>query len=158
MFYVIIQFDVAVLFTNSSVYKVNHNMRTRSRFVLRCFPGGKLLIPFFLLCFSLLPNYDNAFSFPPLIILTSNNNHRRCSTLRSHHHEYRLVDHVDQLQQPIRPPHLFSLPAPGGDICLVVDENGCYHAVRESFPPLGMPVSESGIVDTEVCCLKSSRC
>lgn len=124
-------------------------MRARSRFVLCCYPEQKLFVVLFLFSFSFLPKHD-AFSSPPLILTSSNN--RRCSNLVSHHHEYRLVDHVDQLQQPIRPPHLFSLPAPGGDICLVVDENGLYHAVRDRFPPLGKPVSESGIVDTEVCC------
>lgn len=73
---------------------------------------------------------------------------RCCSNSFREHH---LVDHVDQLnQQPVCPPHLFSLPASGGNICLVVDEKGRYYAVRDSFPPLGLPVSESGIVDTQV--------
>lgn len=94
--------------------------------------------------------------------------------------QYRLVDHVDQLQQLQRsrtashdssvgsssnsdptttpaavkvvvpPPHLFRIPAPGGDVCLVVDEKGAYHAVRDAFPPLGLPVSSTGVVDTQV--------
>lgn len=50
----------------------------------------------------------------------------------------------------IPPPHLFRVPAPGGDICLIVDEKGGYHAVRDAFPPLGLPVSETGVVDSEV--------
>lgn len=89
--------------------------------------------------------------------------------------QYRLVDHVDQLQQQrsrpagdgstgsssdpsatsvavevVPPPHLFRIPAPGGAVCLVVDEKGAYHAVRDAFPPLGLPVSETGVVDTQV--------
>lgn len=86
--------------------------------------------------------------------------------------EYRLVDHVDRLQQRrqtepggsdpappataielVPPPHLFRLTAPGGDVCLIVDENGAYHAVRDTFPPLGFPVSETGVVDTQVLTL-----
>ena len=84
---------------------------------------------------------------------------------------YRLVDHVDQLQQVqegrpaghgstgssgssseicVPPPHLFRIPAPGGDVCLIVDEKGAFHAVRDAFPPLGLPVSSTGVVDTQV--------
>ncbi|CAN0453676.1 unnamed protein product, partial [Hapterophycus canaliculatus] len=51
---------------------------------------------------------------------------------------------------PVPPPHLFCLDAPGGDICLIVDENGAYHAVRDKFPPLGVPVSQTGVVDSQV--------
>lgn len=113
----------------------------------------------------LLPRGADAFSVPA----------------RSNSLQYRLVDHVDQLQQQGRsrpagddgstgsrsndptstsaavgvevvvpPPHLFRIPAPGGDVCLVVDEKGDYHAVRDAFPPLGLPVSETGVVDTQV--------
>lgn len=70
--------------------------------------------------------------------------------------EHRLIDHVDQLQQLdesgtcVPPPHLFRLPAPGGDVCLVVDEMGAYHVVRDSFPPLGLPLSETAVVDSQV--------
>lgn len=92
--------------------------------------------------------------------------------------QHRIVDHVDQLQQwrrrppyeyvdssqergdptpaaaaavmVVPPPHLFRLPAPGGGVCLIVDENGAYHAVRDAFPPLGLPVSETGVVDSQV--------
>ncbi|CAM9274421.1 unnamed protein product [Scytosiphon promiscuus] len=73
---------------------------------------------------------------------------------------HRLVGHVDQLQQrrdhdrdpstPVPPPHLFCLAAPGGDVCLIVDEKGAYHAVRDKFPPLGVPVSQTGVVDSQV--------
>lgn len=48
------------------------------------------------------------------------------------------------------PPHLFRLPAPGGDVCLVVDEMGAYHVVRDRFPPLGLPLSETAVVDSQV--------
>ncbi|CAM9442684.1 unnamed protein product [Pylaiella littoralis] len=80
-----------------------------------------------------------------------------------------LVEHTDQLQQRryhehhddggsagdqptplVPPPHLFCIPAPGGDICLVVDEQGGYHAVRDVCPPLGVPVSQTGVVDSQV--------
>lgn len=85
-----------------------------------------------------------------------------------------LVQHTDQLQQQQRqrlyhdhehggggdddggpsalvpPPHLFCIPAPGGDVCLVVDEKGDYHAVRDACPPLGVPVSQTAVVDSQV--------
>lgn len=79
--------------------------------------------------------------------------------------QHRLVEHTDQLQQRRRqpqqkehdgrpafapPPHLFCIPAPGGDICLVVDEKGAYHAVRDACPPLGVPLSQTAVVDTQV--------
>lgn len=66
------------------------------------------------------------------------------------HRKFTLVAHTSQLEQSMRPPHLFALPAPGGPICLVVDENQHYHAIRDSCPPLGMPISEWGVVDTQV--------
>lgn len=114
-------------------------------------------IPAIAMCLLLLPGGADAFSVP----VPSN------SLL------YRLVDHVDQLQQQqqgprpaghgstgdsssgsevVPPPHLFRIPAPGGDVCLVVDEKGAYHAVRDAFPPLGLPVSSTGVVDTQVPC------
>ena len=77
--------------------------------------------------------------------------------------EHRIVDHVDQLQQfdesggRVLPPHLFRLPAPGGDVCLIVDEKGAYHAVRDVFPPLGLRVSETGVVDTQVKVVDSKK-
>lgn len=66
--------------------------------------------------------------------------------------DFKLVDHIDQLDQRQLPrgPHLFSIPAPGGNICLVIDERGAYHALRDSCPPMGTPISDSGVVDTEV--------
>ena len=76
--------------------------------------------------------------------------------------QHRLVEHTDQLQQRrqhreqddhpalVPPPHLFCIPAPGGNICLVVDEKGAYHAVRDACPPLGVPLSQIGVVDTQV--------
>lgn len=88
------------------------------------------------------------------------------TTIITNHHDldraldFRLVDHVDQLKQrrrdgaPLYPPHLFSLPSPGGDICLIVDENENYHAIRDSFPPLRLRISESGIVDSQVCSVR----
>lgn len=105
--------------------------------------------------------FDNARAFcsTPLATTRTTKTSEMSCTL-----EHRLVDHVDQLQQQqqqeldgattttavVPPPHLFRLPAPGGDICLVVDENGGYHAVRDAFPPLGLPVTASGVVDTQV--------
>ncbi|CAM9478255.1 unnamed protein product [Choristocarpus tenellus] len=57
---------------------------------------------------------------------------------------------VDQLRADVPPPHMFSVPVLGKKICVIVDERGQYHAVRDAFPPLGIPVSETGVVDTEV--------
>lgn len=128
-------------------------------------------IPATALCLLLLPGGVCAFSVPV----------PRNSLL------YRLVDHVDQLQQVqqgsrpaghgstgssgsissssevlVPPPHLFRIPAPGGDVCLIVDEKGAYHAVRDAFPPFGLPVSSTGVVDTQVCTVrrntKHQRC
>lgn len=66
--------------------------------------------------------------------------------------DFKLVDHIDQLDQrhSLRGPRLFSIPAPGGNVCLVIDERGAYHALRDSCPPMGLPISDSGVVDTEV--------
>lgn len=88
--------------------------------------------------------------------------------------QHRLVEHTDQLQQRrqnrdhdhgdsdsdselVPPPHLFCIPAPGGDVCLVVDENGAYHAVRDACPPLGLPLSQTAVVDSQVT-LSVSTC
>ncbi|CAB1104398.1 unnamed protein product [Ectocarpus sp. CCAP 1310/34] len=79
--------------------------------------------------------------------------------------QYTLVESTDQLEQqqqrqphhhgnewfePVPPPHLFRIPAPGGDVCLVVDENKSYYAMRDCFPPFGVPVSQTGVVDSQV--------
>lgn len=116
------------------------------------------------ICF-LLAKHATAFSFVHASLATAAPTTTATKASKApHDHEhrelFRLVDHVDQLKQVrqgndgvpflLPPPHLFTLPAPGGNICLVIDEKGCYHAVRDAFPPLGLPVSESGIVDTEV--------
>ncbi|CAM9599692.1 unnamed protein product [Ectocarpus sp. 8 AP-2014] len=78
--------------------------------------------------------------------------------------EHTLVESTDQLEQqqqqpyhhgsecsgPVPPPHLFRIPAPGGDVCLVVDEKKSYYAMRDCFPPFGVPVSQTGVVDSQV--------
>lgn len=94
-----------------------------------------------------LPGHATGFAAAP----SAGSLRRPCRTF-----EFRLVDHVDQLEQrredgsTLQPPHLFQIPAPGGTVCLIVDERGSLHAVRDSCPPLGLPISESGIVDTQV--------
>lgn len=77
--------------------------------------------------------------------------------------QHTLVESTDQLEQqqqprnhgnecsgPVPPPHLFRIAAPGGDICLVVDEKKSYFAMRDRFPPFGLPVSQTGVVDSQV--------
>ncbi|CAM9721007.1 unnamed protein product [Ectocarpus sp. 4 AP-2014] len=80
--------------------------------------------------------------------------------------QHTLVESTDQLEQqqqeqqphqrgnecsdPVPPPHLFRIPAPGGDVCLVVDEKKSYYAMRDCFPPFGVPVSQTGVVDSQV--------
>ncbi|CAM9318424.1 unnamed protein product [Discosporangium mesarthrocarpum] len=59
--------------------------------------------------------------------------------------------YVHQLQVPdIPPPHVFTIPVLGRKICVLVDEKGGHHAVEDAFPPIGIPVSEVGVIDTEV--------
>ncbi|CAN0102516.1 unnamed protein product [Ectocarpus sp. 12 AP-2014] len=64
--------------------------------------------------------------------------------LQQQHH------HSDECSGPVPPPHLFRIPAPGGDVCLVVDEKRSYYAMRDCFPPFGVPVSQTGVVDSQV--------
>ncbi|CAN0051228.1 unnamed protein product [Ectocarpus sp. 6 AP-2014] len=58
--------------------------------------------------------------------------------------------HGNECSGPVPPPHLFRIPAPGGDVCLVVDEKKNYFAMRDCFPPFGVPVSQTGVVDSQV--------
>jgi hypothetical protein len=60
--------------------------------------------------------------------------------------------HRDQLHAAIAPPPplVYRLPVLCGAVCLVVDERGDCHAMLDSCPPLGAPISATGVVDTEV--------
>ncbi|KAG5190329.1 hypothetical protein JKP88DRAFT_261961 [Tribonema minus] len=67
--------------------------------------------------------------------------------------------HKDQLA-PLGappPPLVFSIPVLCGTVCLVVDENGKSHAMRDSCPPLGSPISATGVVDSEIGVIEDLR-
>lgn len=58
---------------------------------------------------------------------------------------------------PSPPPWVLSVPVLCGNMCLIADENFNYYACKDSCPPLGAPISATGVVDSEVKVIEDTR-